>query len=103
MYLPPKFAQDDAGAVVQELDSNDDPVKHSSLEYCPWCPDEKLKGKVRQGCVQDVNSQIFVIEDRLYDYIEHEMKNPGSMLIHCVKVSQLIKAFNDPLMVLNSR
>ena len=45
------------------------------------------------GCAHDVNSQTFVIDDRLYDYIEENVENSGKMLVHCVKVSQLIKAF----------
>jgi hypothetical protein len=48
---------------------------------------------LRKGCAHDVNSQTFVIDDRLYDYIEENVDDPGKMLVHCVKVSQLIRAF----------
>ena len=50
-------------------------------------------GNLRKGCAHDVNSQTFVIDDRLYDYIEENVDDPGKMLVHCVKVSQLIRAF----------
>ena len=48
---------------------------------------------MRKGCAHDVNSQTFVIDDRLYDYIEENIDDPGKMLVHCVKVSQLIRGF----------
>ena len=92
MYLPPYAQDEETGHIYQDLDAPEAAIKHGG-SYCPWCNDLGLHGKLRKGCAHDVNSQIFVIDDRLYEYIEENVANPGKMLVHCVKVSQLIRAF----------
>jgi len=94
MYLPPYTQDEDTGQIYQDLDAPEAAIKHGG-SYCPWCIDLGLKGNLRKGCAHDVNSQTFVIDDRLYDYIEENVDDPGKMLVHCVKVSQLIRAFTD--------
>ena len=100
MYLPP-FCQDEEGHVFQDLDDlSNEPSKHfekNDSKYCPWCYDSGIGGRLRRGCANDVNSQIYVIDDRLFDYIEETLEDPSSLLVHCVKVSQLIKAFTGNL------
>ena len=83
MYLP-KYCTDDEGNVFHDLDSlENEAKKHNGISYCPWCYDPMLKYKVRKGCAYDVNSSIYVLDDRLYDYI----KTPnllGKVLHECI-------------------
>ncbi len=96
MYLP-KFTVDNNGMVSHDdTDLNFDIKKHDGKKYCPWCDDQLFQdGRVRANCQFDVSSPIYVLDDRLYDYIEANEPNPGSLLVHCVKVSNLIRAFDD--------
>ena len=96
MYLPPYAQDEETGHIYQDLDAPEAAIKHGG-SYCPWCNDLGLHGKLRKGCAHDVNSQTFVIDDRLYDYIEKNIENPGKMLVHCVKVSQLTRAFTGKI------
>ena len=94
MYLP-KYCTDEDGHVFHDIDdlvAGDEVKKHDGISYCPWCYDPLLKHKVRKGCAYDVNSSIYVLDDRLYDYIT----NPD-LLMYCVKISHLIQAFTDPI------
>ena len=95
MYLPPYNM--DEGEIFHELD-HERGKKHDGKSYCPWCRDPALKQKVRSGCSQDINSNVYLLDDRLYNYIEKNISEPGSMLMHCVKVSQLVKAFNGKIL-----
>jgi hypothetical protein len=106
MYLP-KFQVDDEGFIFQDLEDDISCYKkHNHVDedgtiiYCPWCDDPLLKNHVRKGCAFDVNSSLYVLDDRLYRYIEDEMPRPASLLAHCVTVSQLLYAFTDPVQVL---
>ena len=96
MYLP-KYCTDDEGNVFHDLDSlENEAKKHNGISYCPWCYDPMLKHKVRKGCAYDVNSSIYVLDDRLYDYI----KNPNLLgkkfllkLLNCYSGSSINAIF----------
>ena len=41
------------------------------LRYCPWCEDPGVETGFRAKCSRDTRKNIFVLDDRLYDYIEN--------------------------------
>ena len=84
MYLPPYTNED---SLDHELQGR----KHDGVSYCPWCRDPALK--LNQKVRNEINSNVYILDDRLYEYIEKNIDDPGCMLMQCVKVSQLIKAF----------
>ena len=83
MYLPPYNSEDNLSS--HEVQGR----KHDGVSYCHWCKDPALKQKVRN----EIHSNVYILDDRLYEYIEKNIEEPGCMLLQCVKVSQLIKAF----------
>lgn len=102
MYLH-KFCVDSDGLVFHDLDDLEAVEKHGLVrrtKYCPWCIDPGAKLRIKNGCAFDVNSAVFVLDDRLFDYIEAGLDDPRSLLVNCVKVSHLNKAFNDLISVL---
>ena len=94
---------------------------------CPWCISESsLTPRSSNSSIfedgaskasyfkNDVSRELYVLDDRLYDYIEtnarnvddendtdtagylsYEMISPGQFLRYCVKVSQLVNALSD--------
>jgi len=41
------------------------------LRYCPWCEDPALESGFRSGCFRDTRRNLYVLDDRLYDFIEN--------------------------------
>ncbi len=50
----------------------------STIRYCPWCEDPDLETGFPSGCCRDTRRNIYVIDDRLYDYIESFPRTPYS-------------------------
>lgn len=118
---------------LQKLDSRDT-YKHGAEGrrlLCPWCISESsITPRSSNSDIfsddsltkfyfkNDVSRELYVLDDRLYDYIEthacaggkhgndeditseagylcHELLGPGQFLRYCVKVSQLVSALTD--------
>ena len=92
---------------------------------CPWCISESSltprssnsdifddEASKKSYFKNDVSRELYVLDDRLYDYIEenarlvddqsddagylsYELLEPGQFLRYCVKVSQLVSALTD--------
>lgn len=96
--------------------------KHDGVTYCPWCDDAATANVVRAGCEFEVRETPYVLDDRLYDFIEKncgvldrlseqdrlaaagddasdsEAEPAAAAAMHlnfCVKVSDLINGFTD--------
>ena len=60
--------------------------------------------KLRRGCDLDVSETLHVLDDRLFDYVETECSDndaAGDYLAYCVKISDLIRAFEDDVFELD--
>ena len=83
------------------------PMKHDGVRYCPWCLDPAVKRrcKLRRGCDLDVSETLHVLDDRLFDYVERECGDVGDAagghLAFCIKISDLIRAFDDDVFELD--
>ena len=101
--------------------------KEGKRLICPWCISEETHRPGESNVdihdvalyyKNDVSRELYVLDDRLYDYIEkhagisntqenkeddmckmnslcHEMVGPGQFLRYCVKASQLVSALTD--------
>ena len=118
---------------LQKIDHRDT-YKHGTEGrrlLCPWCISESsITPRSSNSDIfsddsltkfyfkNDVSRELYVLDDRLYDYIEthacvggkhgkdkdsssdagylfHELLGPGQFLRYCVKVSQLVSALTD--------
>ena len=60
--------------------------------------------KLRRGCDLDVSETLHVLDDRLFDYVETECSDndaAGDYLAYCVRISDLIRAFEDDVFELD--
>ena len=124
------------GKLTTKDNGKQDTYKHGKegkRTICPWCISEGTHRFEDSNSVDtanevlnnlyyknDVSRELYVLDDRLYDYIEkhagikataqgdkkeeltydmsslfHEMVEPGEFLRYCVKVSQLVGALTD--------
>ena len=78
--------------------------KHDGRRYCPWCECESLP--TRKGCERDTSVSLYIVDDRLFDHCEnfksrHSRALTGDyQLLHCVKVGDLLRSFNDDVFLL---
>lgn len=106
MYLP-SFLVSKSGSVYHDPEWGRESMrKHDGVRYCPWCDDPATKNMVRKGCEFDVSESLFVIDDRLYNYIEYvrgdetmdansSLLRASHFLLYCVKASELVRGLTD--------
>ena len=100
MYLPadyPPFYALDTGLYGTEAPH--DPRQRP----CPWC---YIGGDKKTPFVQDLRPDIYVLDDRLYEFVERHPEaqlDAGAFLKHCVKASQLLLAFEDSVYTLRNK
>ena len=128
-YLSEFAVDEENDSVSQVLSTSPSQIhKHDGRRYCPWCDIDspEAENRRRPGCECDVSESLFLLDDRLYDYLENyltrhesaaeewegvrkkaefrslaaELYSASRYLVNCVRVSDCFRAFSDSVFVL---
>lgn len=103
MYLP-EYTKDPENDCVL-FDESTEPRKHDGSKPCAWCDDFDVVRGFWTGYCSTTTKNIFVIDDRIYDFVESYPRSDtegacwippvSAYLAFCVKISDLIRALDE--------